>query len=123
MENRLVFLFHLFLSISLENIRTPLVFWCFQEVRKGASDIERVDAKKLINYSSKKQPFAMFFKIGVLKYFAIFTGKHRCWSLLLVKLHAYNFIKKETPTQVFSYEYCKLFKNSFFYRTPPGVSF
>ena len=24
------------------------------------------------------------------------------------------FIKKETPTQVFSYKYCKIFKNSFF---------
>ena len=26
----------------------------------------------------------MFFKIGVLKNFAIFTGKHMCWSLFLV---------------------------------------
>ena len=25
---------------------------------------------------------------------------------------------KETPTQVFSCEYCEIFKNSFFYRTP-----
>ena len=23
----------------------------------------------------------MFFKIGAFKYFAIFTGKHMCWSL------------------------------------------
>ena len=28
----------------------------------------------------------MFFKIGVLKNFAIFTGKHPCWSLFLIKL-------------------------------------
>ena len=27
------------------------------------------------------------------------------------------FIKKETPTQLFSCEYCEIFKNSFFYRT------
>ena len=26
-------------------------------------------------------------------------------------------IKKDTPTQVFSYEYCNIFKNSFFYVT------
>ena len=26
---------------------------------------------------------------------------------------------KETPTQVFSCEYCKIFKNSFFHRTTP----
>ena len=29
-------------------------------------------------------------------------------------LKAYNFIKKETPTQVFSCEYCKNFKNTYF---------
>ena len=34
-------------------------------------------------------------------------------------LMACNFIKKETPTQVFSCKYHKLFENSFFYGTPP----
>ena len=34
-------------------------------------------------------------------------------------LMACNFIKKETPTQVFSCEYHKMFENSFFYGTPP----
>ena len=29
-------------------------------------------------------------------------------------LKACIFIKKDTPTQVFSYEYCNIFKNSFF---------
>ena len=28
----------------------------------------------------------MFFKIGVLNNFAIFTGKHLCWSLLFNKV-------------------------------------
>ena len=28
-------------------------------------------------------------------------------------------MKKETPTQIFSCEYCKIFKNSSFYRKPP----
>ena len=28
----------------------------------------------------------MFLKIGVLKKFAIFTGKHLCWSLFSIKL-------------------------------------
>ena len=32
---------------------------------------------------------------------------------------ACNFIKKETPAQVFSCEFCEIFKNTFFYRTPP----
>ena len=29
------------------------------------------------------------------------------------------FLLKRDPTQVFSYEYCKIFKNSFFYRRTP----
>ena len=29
----------------------------------------------------QKQPFADLFKIGFLKNFAVFTGKHLCWSL------------------------------------------
>ena len=32
----------------------------------------------------------MFFKIGVLKNFANFAGKHLCWSLFLIKLQAYS---------------------------------
>ena len=28
-------------------------------------------------------------------------------------------LKKETPTQVFSCEYCKIFKNICLYKTPP----
>ena len=32
---------------------------------------------------------------------------------------ACNFIKKESLTQVFSYEFCEISKNTFFYRTPP----
>ena len=32
---------------------------------------------------------------------------------------ACNFIKKETLAQVFFCEFCKILKNTFFYRTPP----
>ena len=56
----------------------------------------------------------MFFKIGTLRKFAILTGKHLCWSL---------FLQKETSTQVFFFEYCKIFKNSFFYRKPLMAAF
>ena len=67
------------------------------------------------NRSSRSQ---MFFKIGVLKNFAIFTGKHLCWGLFFNRvpfrkgLQAFNFIKKETPTQLFSCEYCEILKNT-----------
>ena len=52
----------------------------------------------------------MFFKRAVLRNFANYSGQHVCWSLLLIK---------KTPTQVFSFEICEIFKNTFFYRTPP----
>ena len=53
----------------------------------------------------------MFFKIRVLKHFAILTGKHLCWSLFLITY------KKKNPTKVLSCEYSEIFKK-FFYRTP-----
>ena len=98
-------------------------------------------------------------KKAVLNNFAIFTGKHLCWSLFLIKLHQtsvlfrnsrpevlcktggvlqkklfikisrnsqentcvgvsslimFNFIKKGTPTQMLSWEFCKIFKSTFF---------
>ena len=39
----------------------------------------------------------------------------------LIKLQgsACNFIKKDTLTQVFSCEFCEIFKNTFSYRTSP----
>ena len=42
---------------------------------------------------------------GILRKFAKFTGKHLCQS---------HFFKKETPAQVFSYEFCKIRQNVFF---------
>ena len=42
----------------------------------------------------------------ILKNFAIFTGRHLCWSLFLIKLPpGLQLYKKETLTQVFSCEY------------------
>ena len=47
-------------------------------------------------------------KKGVVENFAKFTGKH------LFRPQACNFIKKETVAQVFSCEFCEIFKNTFF---------
>ena len=63
----------------------------------------------------------MSFKIGSFKNFAIFTGKHLCRGLFLMKLQAFkpaNFLKINSNTGV-SYGYREIFKNIFFYRTPP----
>ena len=68
----------------------------------------------------------MLFEIDVLKNFAIFTGKRQCSSLYLKKVardtvgNQWNLplclqlYWKETPTQLFSCEYCEVFKGSFF---------
>ena len=53
----------------------------------------------LIEYlfvNNENQPTVVFYKKGVLK------------------LEACNYIKRETPTQLFSCEFCEIFRNSFF---------
>ena len=50
---------------------------------------------------------------AVFKNFEIFTGKRLCWSLLLINLRASRPVTL-TPTQVFSCEYCKVLKNTYF---------
>ena len=57
----------------------------------------------------------MFLRIGVLKNFGKFTGKHLCWESLfkISYRHAYNFIKKETLAQLFFWKFCKIFRNTF----------
>ena len=52
----------------------------------------------------------MFFKIGVLKNIANFTGKRLCWSLFLINLQALRLYLRETPAQVLSSEICGIFK-------------
>ena len=49
----------------------------------------------------------MFYKKGVLRNFVKLTSKHLCQSL-------FNLVKKETLVQVFSCEFCEIFKNTFF---------
>ena len=53
-------------------------------------------------------------KKALLKNFTILTGKHLCWSFFLIKLQALRLHEKEIPTQVFSCEYCEIFKDTYF---------
>ena len=59
----------------------------------------------------------MFFKIGVLKNFAIFTGKYLCQSLFLIKLQAFKFVKKRLQHRSFPVNIAK-FLRTFLYKTP-----
>ena len=59
----------------------------------------------------------MFLKIVVLKYFAIFTGKHLCWSLFFNKvtgLKTCNFIKKRLQHRCFPVNIAKFLRAASF---------
>ena len=91
-------------------------------------------ANKLIlcdSHSSRSSHQRCSVRKGVLRYFTKFTEKHLCQSLFFNKVaglrtttlfkkrlwhrpQACNFIKKETQAQVFSCEFCKISKNTFF---------
>ena len=62
--------------------------------------------------SSRSQKF---FKIGVLKNFTNFTGKHLCWNLFLIKLQAeaFNFIKNIFHHRCFPVNFGKLVRSHF----------
>ena len=55
-------------------------------------------------------------KNAVLKNLAILIGKQLCWSLFLIiwRFTSRQLYYKETPTQVFSCEYCKIFIKVYF---------
>ena len=63
-----------------------------------------------LSWSNRLQKF---FKIGILKNFEVFTGKHMYWSLFLIKLQSPGLERysKETPIHVLSGEYWGMFKN------------
>ena len=63
-----------------------------------------------LNYRGSRPE--VFCEKGVLRNFTKFTEKHLCQSLFFNKVE-----KKEILAQVFSCEFCKIFKNTFFYRT------
>ena len=93
-----------------ENMSRPLT-------KNDESLIAMLQFWKTKDWSSLSQ---MFFKIGVLKNFAISAGKKPVLEFLFNKmpdLQACSLIK-DTPTHLFSYKYCEIFKITFFYETP-----
>ena len=57
----------------------------------------------------------MFFKISVLKNFAIFEGKYMCWSLFLIKVQAFKLAKlliKRLQRRCFYVYIAKFFKKA-----------
>ena len=62
----------------------------------------------------------MFCRKGVFRNFPKFTGKHLYQRLFFNKVAGLTckFIKKESLAQVFSSEFCEIYKNNFYHRTP-----
>ena len=67
--------------------------------------------KQIVIVSSHLQKI---FKTDVLKNFAKLTEKHLLRSLFLISFKTTVFFQNETPTQVFSSEFCETFKNNIF---------
>ena len=64
----------------------------------------------------------VFCEKGVLRNFEKFTGKHPCQRLFFNKLaglRPVTLFKKKSLARAFSCEFCKISKNTFFYRTLP----
>ena len=59
----------------------------------------------------QRQAPELFYKKGVYKDFAKFTGKHLCRSIF------FNKIEKDTPTHLFSVNLAKFLKTPFFQNT------
>ena len=99
---------------------------CFKHVLNNALKImviiicyNRTRAKgisfKPIFYSSNRS--LILFETDVLKNFAILTEKLLCWSFFLSYRLSGLLLKRASNTYAFC-KYRKIFKNSFFYRTP-----
>ena len=75
---------------------------------------------KLLYRSSRLQ---MFLKIGVLTDFAIFTGKHLCWSLCWIKLQTWPTAalwKRDSNTVVFLWILQNFYEQLFLQNTTGG---
>ena len=85
-------------------------------VMKNRSLVAKKQRKSQYMLAARSNHQRCSIKKGVLKNFTKFTGKHLCQRLFFNKVpgQACNFIKKESLTQVFSCEFCKNFKNTFF---------
>ena len=67
---------------------------------------------------SRRTRLQTFFKIGALKNFAIFTGKHLRWRLVLIELAWRPATLLNRHSKLFSCQNCEIFKNSSFNRAP-----
>ena len=73
--------------------------------------------KKIFLDLTRSRRSQMFFKIGVLKNFANYTGEYLCWSLFLIKLQPLRpttLLKRDFSTGCFLVKFAKFLKTPFF---------
>ena len=86
-------------ACSFMNISSSNVTFKIETITKSIIGLTNLCYKFI-----QKQPFTMFFKINVLKNFAIFTGKKLRWSLYFINLQAFRpgtFLKRDSNIIVF----------------------
>ena len=82
--------------------------WCFCKITESGWFWKRLSRKSL-----QKQPCADALQIGALRNFAIFTGKHLCWILVLTKLQGLRpatLFKRDFNADVFLWILRNLYK-------------
>ena len=64
---------------------------------------------------SRSSSLQMFFKLGVLKNLAKFTGKPQCCTIFLIMFQAFKhaILLKGDSSQAFFCKFCQTFKNTF----------
>ena len=65
----------------------------------------------------------MYFRIGTLKDFAMFTGKHPCWSLFLINMQAWmpaTLLKRDSNIDVFLWNLRNFSEHLFLQNTSAG---
>ena len=99
-------MFRLFLEIAVRKFSQIFDFG-WQIINWAASSMTLIFMQTCIFRQSE---------ISLLYYFLFcyckFTGKHQCQSIFLIQPS--NFVKKESLAQLFSCEFCKISKNTFF---------
>ena len=126
-----------FLWIS-QNFQEPLFlentsggwFWANKKAFLCARSETRQKVKRSfennLNRNAETIPLGFFCKISVLEILTIFTKKPSYgWVSILIKLHGSTLqvLKKETPAQIFSYEFCEVFIEHLFGRTCAIICF
>ena len=111
------------ISNNTYSYRTPLVAASQCSGQNLYLFCKKVQCDVLVTYLySKNRSWRSqtFLKIGVLKNFAIFTGKHACWSLFLIKLKTFSvatLFKRDSNKDDFLW-ILRYFYERPFYRTP-----